>query len=106
MAEKMEMPDLKGMSTGDIIDALGECRFEMNRYKKLEGYYKEALGARMDAGEEGHGRSFWAGITAESRMSLDSTAVKEEMGEDWWVDHCKETEFNKVSVKPYDPNND
>lgn len=100
--EKDALPDISKMSLTEIVDELGDIRFRLNNLKRLEGYLKEALTARADPGEEYTG-SHWRGIvTLESRMGLDSAAVKAEMGEEWWVDHCKETEFYKTSVVPID----
>lgn len=94
-----KMPDLKGLSTGDIIDMLGECRFEKSQKTRLEGYLKEALNSRMDIDDEGHGDAWFCVVTEESRTSLDTAKVKDEMGMDWYSARCQTSEFRKISTK-------
>lgn len=95
-----EMPNLKGLSTGDLIDMLGECRFEKKTQERLEGYLKEALSTRMEIGDEGNGDMFYCVIGSGSKTTLDAQKVRDEMGDDWYLERCKFTEYRKVNVKP------
>jgi len=38
-------------------------------------------------------------ITDVEQMRLDSDAVKEEYGEEWWADHCKPSVYKMIKTK-------
>jgi len=94
------LPDLSNATPGALVDWLGGVRAEIADLKKLEGYYKEALKARIDPNEiEVEGDVFLATISDVAQARLDNDAVKDEMGQGWWDDHCKVIEFQQIRTK-------
>lgn len=101
---KSGLPNLDNATPNVLVDWIGNVREQMKELKQLEGYYREALMARVDDGEyEVTGEQFEALIEDVEQMRLDSTAVRVEMGEEWWGDHCKLSEYRKVSTKRITP---
>jgi len=96
--KKSGLPNLDNATPSVLVDWLGNVREQMKELKQLEGYYKEALQARTDD-EEIIGEQFTATIEDVEQMRIDTAAVKEEMGDEWWDDHCKLIEYKKVSTK-------
>ncbi len=97
---KSGLPDLDNATPSILVDWLGGVREQMKELKQLEGYYKEALTARIDEGEsEVVGETFSAEIIDVEQMRIDGDTVKEEMGEEWWTDHCKLVEFKQIRTK-------
>lgn len=89
MSTKVRMPNLANATPGFIVDELGAVRKKLSKLKKLEGFYKEALRARLKKNQRVvEGEKFSATITKSARTSLNTDAVKEEMGAGWWKDRC------------------
>ncbi len=95
---KTGLPNLDNATPPILTDWLGSVREQMKELKQLEGYYKEALMARAD-GEEIVGEQFTATIEDVEQMRIDTTAVKDEMGDEWWGDHCKLIEYKMIKTK-------
>lgn len=49
---KFQMPNLGNATIPGLIDMLGKVREEIKDLQKLEGIYKEAVGARIEAEEK------------------------------------------------------
>ena len=96
---KSRMPNLDNATPGAIVDWLGGVREEIKTLKKLEGYYKEGLKARIDEGEDEIEGEIWkADITDVVQARIDGDAIKTEMGQDWWDDHCKTIEDQMIKT--------
>ncbi len=95
---KSGLPNLDNATPEVLVDWLGDVREKAKELKQLEGYYKEALMARAED-DLITGEVFYATIEEVEQMRLDTSAVKEEMGDEWWEDHCKLTSYKKVSTK-------
>ena len=96
---KSRMPNLDNATPGAIVDWLGGVRDEMKTLKKLEGYYKEGLMARIDEDEiEIEGDVYIAAITEVVQARIDGDLIKKEMGEEWWKDHCKTIEYQMIKT--------
>ncbi len=101
---KSGLPNLDNATPAVLVDWLGNVREQTKELKQLEGYYKEALLARIDDDEEEVvGEKFSATIEDVEQMRLDTGTVKEEMGDDWWQDHCKLSEFKMIRTKRITP---
>ncbi len=99
---KSGLPNLDNATPPVLVDWLGNVREQMKELKQLEGYYKEALRARVsddDLVDGITGDEFEALISEVTQMRIDTEAVKEEMGEEWWIDHCKETSYDMIKTK-------
>ncbi len=97
---KSGLPNLDNATPSIIVDWLGAAREQIKELQQLEGYYKEALKARVDEGEdEIIGEKFSAEILEVAQLRIDTAAVKEEFGEEWWEDHCKLIEFQQIRTK-------
>ena len=94
-----ELPILDSMSLEEMIDYLGSIRLLKKVVSKVEGFMKEAVSARAPEGEEVYGDKYFCLLEARERTSLDTVGVKEEMGDDWYTDHCQTSEYNQLSVK-------
>lgn len=91
------LPDLRNATPMAIVDWLGSTRVELAKLKKLEGYYKEGLKAKLEDGEdEVEGEEFRAEIVDVCQRRLDNELVKEEMGAQWWDKHCHDIEFQQI----------
>lgn len=98
------LPNLDNATPEIIVDWLGSAREQIKELQQLEGYYKEALKARIDEGQfEVWGAKFSAEIIDVAQRRIDGDAVKSEMGEEWWEDHCKLIEFQQIRTKRITP---
>lgn len=101
---KSGLPNLDNATPEILVDWLGGAREQIKELQQLEGYYKEALKARIAEGQdEIIGEKFAAEIKEISQSRLDSATVKEEMGEEWWEDHCKLIEFQQIRTRRITP---
>ncbi len=94
-----KMPDLRNATPMYITDELGAIRDQQKGLKKLEGYFKDALLARVSAGSVTEGENYTAQVSSESRTTLDTKGIREEMGPDWCSERSQTTDFIKVSTK-------
>jgi hypothetical protein len=59
-----------------------------------------ALGLKVGDAKEVSGAAGWvANYAYRERISLDTEAVKAEMGEAWFAAHCKSTEYYEIRFK-------
>jgi len=100
MAKQREaLPNLENATPGYLVDELGRIREETSRLKRLDEYIKAALYARLAEGQTvvvGEVKS--ALIETITQIRLDNDKVKEDMGADWWADHCKEITFKQIRI--------
>jgi hypothetical protein len=75
------------LSTGQIIDELGQVKAEAAEIEQREKALKAALIARGVT--EAEGALFRATVTESLRETLDAETVKAEMGGAWWSARCK-----------------
>lgn len=93
---KQKLPNLANATPGFIVDELGRTRTELSRLKKLEGFLKQGLLARAKVGAVAGEKYFDASIQELARSSLDTAAVKKEMGDDWYRKRCKTTPYVQI----------
>lgn len=94
-----EMPDTREMSDTQLVDALGEVRETTKKFKKMEDYYKKAIGARLSGEGTLEGKTYFAVASQRSRSGLDTEKVKETMGPEWYEGMCKTTSFTQIETK-------
>ena len=87
-----QAPDIKGLTPEELVDRLAKTRSLMNKAKKLEAFYKEAVKARRpshrndETGEneldlEMPGNEFQARFVDDSRTNLPVDVVRNELPE-------------------------
>lgn len=83
--------NLKDMSLDEMTELLADLKAMEALGKKIGGFMKEAVKARMPEGEmEYVGGSFTVTLNERSRAGgLDEDKITEEMGEGWVEDHRK-----------------
>ncbi len=94
-----ELLSPKANSTDALIDVIGDVKAELSLLKKIEGYLKEVIPTNFDEEFEHQTERYYISRTGSTRVSLNTTQVKEEMGDDWWADHCQETDYFTLRVK-------
>ena len=83
-------------SAGDMVDRLGHLQALIAQLCDVEGELKEAI---RDAGEsEISGKVFDAAVVSSVRTSLDSKAIREDMGEAWCAKYERRTLTKSVRV--------
>ena len=92
--------DFISKTTAEIIDELGGIQARIKELKAIEGQYKEALKARICPGQEVVTGRYRAKMTTQYRNTLDYQRVRQEMGEEWWEEHCVEKEVHILTIKP------
>lgn len=86
-------------STDALIDAMGDVKAELALLKKVEGFLKEVIPTNFDEEFEYQTERYTITRTGSTRVSLNQSAVKEEMGEEWWSERCNETDYFTLRVK-------
>ena len=86
------------LPTGDLVDQLGGVKAAIADLQSREKALRDELLARTVAQAEG--AQFGAIITRSIRWTLDTKAVKAEMGEGWYDQHCRQTAVTTVNVEP------
>jgi len=90
------------LTDAQLVDEISTLRRHMKVLERREKLLVEALKSRhknfefIQPGTEDYhinGREFGCTPIMVVQKRLDSEAVKEEMGEAWWEDHCKELRF-------------
>lgn len=99
------MRDVSNLSLEALLDQLGVVKDKMSTLKEQEAYLKEALVSRMEAADlvDASAKRFRAELTYQERTALNQSAVRDEMGDDWWADHCKTTEVRTLRIKRLNP---
>ena len=80
-------PQFDNLSTGQIVDELGQVKAEAAEIEMREKALKAALIARGVT--EAEGALFRATVTEALRETIDADKVKAEMGAGWWSARCK-----------------
>lgn len=95
---KTKVPNLANATPEFLADEIGKLAEARKENEKMEKLYKEALKARCkNLGIDFvQGEEFEVSITKSDRTALDTTAVKAEMGDDWWAERCKISEVTTV----------
>ena len=86
------------LPTGDLVDQLGGLKAAIADLEKRQKAVRDELLSR--AVEQVEGAQFGATITHSVRWTLDTKAVKAEMGEGWYDKHCRQTAVTTVNVEP------
>ena len=86
------------LPAGDLADQLGTLKAEIAVLEDREKTLRDEL-IRRGVGEC-HGAAFGASITEGIRWTLNTQAVKAEMGLPWYDAHCRQSSVTTVSVKP------
>ncbi len=94
----MELPNLANATPEFLADELGDVRSKSKDLKKLEGYFKEALKGRIDFGETATGDRYSVQRSKRVQRRIDTTSIKEEMGSEWYDEHCKNSEQDVLST--------
>ena len=95
---KSKMPDLDNATPGFLVDELGAVREKIKDLQKYEGYYKEALKARLEPGQATvDGEVFSALIDEVEQVRLDTTGIRKDMDEEWIDKYSKLVEF--ITIK-------
>ena len=82
---------------GDLADRLGAVKAEIADLEAREKALRDELIRRNVA--EVEGADYSAAITAAVRWTLDTKAVKVEMGEAWWNARCRQAMVTTVTVR-------
>ena len=81
-----------------LADQIGQLDAQIKALtEQLDALKEQAKASGLD---EIEGRIFKVSIGKSIRASLDSKAVKEELGQQWYDDHCKLAEVTTIRVKP------
>jgi hypothetical protein len=86
------------LSAGDLADQLGALKAEIAVLEAREKTLRDEL-IRRDV-SECQGAAFGASITEGVRWTLNTQAVKTEMGLAWYDARCRQQSITTVSVKP------
>lgn len=81
-----------------LADQIGQLDAQIKALtEQLEALKEQAKASGLN---EIEGRIFKVSIGKSIRSSLDTKAVKEELGQKWYDDHCKLAEVTTIRVKP------
>jgi hypothetical protein len=86
------------LSAGDLVDRLGALKAEIADLEAREKTLRDELVRRDVPTIEG--TVYDATITEAVRWTLDTKAVKAEMGGSWWDARCRQSLVTTVAVKP------
>jgi hypothetical protein len=89
---------LRNLSANALVDQLGAVKAEIAAFEGREKALRDELLRRGLT--EAEGAMFSAAITQAVRWTLDTKAVKVEMGATWWDARCRQTLVTTVAVKP------
>ncbi len=98
--------NLADMNLDDTMDLLGDLKAMEAFGKKVGGFLKEAVKAKMPEGDtEYYGNNFCVVLSERYRAGgLDKEKITKEMGEEWVEDHSKEgTEYTELRLKSWSP---
>jgi hypothetical protein len=86
------------LSAGDLADQLGALKAEIAVLEAREKILRDELIQRGVS--ECQGSAFGASITEGIRWTLNTQAVKAEMGLPWYDARCRQSSVTTVAVKP------
>lgn len=92
-----EMPDVREMTDAQLVDTFGEYKESVKKMEKQMDYLKEAIKARCPEGPL-EGKTYHVMVSNKQQFRFDSSAVKEEMGEEWYDARKKMIEFKQVDL--------
>jgi hypothetical protein len=85
------------LSTGSVADELGAVKAQIANLQDRERSLRDELIHRRVS--EIAGLAYSASITETVRWTLDTKAVKAEMGQGWYDARCRQTSVTSVAVK-------
>ena len=98
-----ELLNPQRLTGAQMIDILGELKDQAKFLSKLENFLKETLPLKVPTSDRGEfqsqGQRYVAIRAQKSRTALDAEKVRTEMGETWYKEHCKTTEYYELRVK-------
>ena len=99
--DENKLPNLSNATPEFLVDEIGDVRQQIKELEKKKGFYQEALLGRARLLGQTHfkGDRWEADIVELSRTGLDTQTVKEEMGEEWYAEHCKVTSYQQINTK-------
>ena len=98
-----EMPNLSNATPGFLVDELGNIRDQIKELKKREGFFKQALEARLDpAQDEVDGDVYKATISEVVSERLNTSGIREEMSAEWVKAHSSVSEYRTIRTKKLD----
>jgi hypothetical protein len=86
------------LPAGDLADQLGSVKAEIAALEDREKSLRDELIRRGVS--ECQGTAFGASVTQAVRWTLNTQAIKTEMGLPWYDAHCRQSSVTTVSVKP------
>ena len=86
------------LPAGDLADQLGALKAEIAVLENREKSLRDELIRRGVS--ECRGEAFGASVTQAVRWTLNTAAVKAEIGLPWYDAHCRQSSVTTVSVKP------
>jgi hypothetical protein len=89
---------LRNLPAHALVDQLGAIKAEIAALEGREKTLRDELLRRILTDVEG--ARFSSMITQAVRWTLDTKAVKAEMGAPWWDARCRQTLVTTVAVKP------
>ena len=89
---------LHNLPLSDVVDQLGSIKTQIADLETREKALRDELIARKAT--EASGKLYDASITSAVRWTLDSKAVKAELGTDWYDRHCRQAVVTTVKVAP------
>jgi hypothetical protein len=89
---------LRNLPATALVDQLGALKAEIAALEAREKALRDELLRRGLS--EAEGAQFGATITQAVRWTLDTKAVKTEMGAPWWDARCRQSLVTTVAVKP------
>ena len=85
------------VSAGDLVDRLGTVKAELVGLQAQEKALRDELIRRGSSILDG--AAYSATITEAVRWTLDTGAVRTELGVDWYDAHCRQSVVTTVAVK-------
>jgi hypothetical protein len=86
------------LSAGDLVDQLGALKAEIADLETREKALRDELLRRGEPAIDG--AAYIATISEAVRWTLNTAAVKAEMGAVWYDAHCRQSLVTTVAVKP------
>src|SRR3954451_24372906 len=86
------------LPVGALVDQLGGLKAAIADLEKRQKALRDELLSR--AVERVEGAQFGASITQSVRWTLDTKALKAEMGGDWYDRHCRQSTVTTVNIEP------
>jgi len=86
------------LPAGEVVDQLGAVKAEIAELEAREKALRDELIRRGD--HEIDGELYRASVADLVRWTLDTKAVRAEMGDDWWNARCRQSLVTTVATKP------